>query len=246
MKWQPEEILSILDNCAESCSFPMLDNGYVYLAATRLSLYRSPEDWAMVIEVFGFSPRAGEPDTQIYTFGSRLQRQKTVEDYGSPAAFAAWLKNNPHNESSFISPIEAGDWQDPEDGELLATGRHTLQVRGKTLHTPAAADYAAHAIALEDSSRVHIFELCRLLAALERDAVLATPAERRVSVPAELVQIMQLEEWSHPDLVNDELPSANATLKSLAEVLASGQLAAYKTPEASNTDWRHWPDGGSL
>ena len=93
---------------------------------------------------------------------------------------------------------------------------------------------------------MYIFELCRLLAALERDAVLATPAERRMSVPAELVQIMQLEEWSHPDLVNDELPSSNATLKSLAEVLASGQLAAYKTPEASNTDWRHWPGGGSL
>jgi hypothetical protein len=35
----PEDILSILDGCCGAFSFPMLDNGYVYLAGTRLSLY---------------------------------------------------------------------------------------------------------------------------------------------------------------------------------------------------------------
>ena len=53
------EILEVLDAACDSFAFPMLDNGYVYLAATRLSLFRSAADWAMVIEVFGFSPRAG-------------------------------------------------------------------------------------------------------------------------------------------------------------------------------------------
>ena len=59
MAFDPEEILSILDRCCDAFTFPMLDNGYVYLAATQLSLYRSTMDWAVVIEVFGFSPRAG-------------------------------------------------------------------------------------------------------------------------------------------------------------------------------------------
>jgi hypothetical protein len=59
----------------------MLDNGYVYLAATRLSLYRSATDWAIVIEVFGFSPRAGLPDTHIYTFASRLHDRDPPEGY---------------------------------------------------------------------------------------------------------------------------------------------------------------------
>lgn len=43
-------MLSDLDECYRF-TFPMLDNGYFYLAATRMSLYRSPEDWALVIEV---------------------------------------------------------------------------------------------------------------------------------------------------------------------------------------------------
>ncbi len=51
-----DEILRILDDCGGAFTFPALDNGYVYLAGTRLSLHRSPEDWALVIEVFGFSP----------------------------------------------------------------------------------------------------------------------------------------------------------------------------------------------
>jgi hypothetical protein len=39
--WDAVEILAVLDGCCDSCTFPMLDNGYVYLAATRLSAYRS-------------------------------------------------------------------------------------------------------------------------------------------------------------------------------------------------------------
>jgi uncharacterized protein DUF7003 len=38
MSFDPERILSILDRCCERYAFPMLDNGYVYLAGTRLSL----------------------------------------------------------------------------------------------------------------------------------------------------------------------------------------------------------------
>src|SRR5688572_16028787 len=66
------EILRILDSCCDSYTFPMLDNGYVYPAASRLSLFRSPDDWAMVIELFGFSPRAGLPDLNVSTFASTL------------------------------------------------------------------------------------------------------------------------------------------------------------------------------
>jgi len=63
-----EEVLRVLDEAAESYVLPMRDNGYVYLAATRMSLFVSPADWALVIEVFGFSPRSGLPDVGVWTF----------------------------------------------------------------------------------------------------------------------------------------------------------------------------------
>ena len=45
-----KQILNILDDCCEAFTFPMLDNGYVYPVASRLTLFRSDLDWAIVIE----------------------------------------------------------------------------------------------------------------------------------------------------------------------------------------------------
>ncbi|MDX6381476.1 MAG: hypothetical protein QOI57_2500, partial [Rubrobacteraceae bacterium] len=49
-----QDILAQLDECAGKFGFPMLDNGYVYLADVRLSAYRDDARWALVIEVLGF------------------------------------------------------------------------------------------------------------------------------------------------------------------------------------------------
>jgi hypothetical protein len=113
MDWKPESILSILDGCCEIFSFPMLDNGYVYLAATRLSLYRSETDWAMVIEVFGYSPREGTPSVAIHTFASRLHDRNPPEQYINRSAYENYLANHPHDEFRSAYPIENGHgWQD--------------------------------------------------------------------------------------------------------------------------------------
>jgi len=119
MALDPEEILSILDRCCDEFTFPMLDNGYLYLAATRLSLYRSTTDWAMVIEVFGFSPRAGLPDTGIQTFASRLHDRSPPERFVSREAYERYLANNPHREYRSVFPMHEGSWQDYVAAELL-------------------------------------------------------------------------------------------------------------------------------
>jgi hypothetical protein len=118
MHFDANEILSILDRCCDAFTFPMLDNGYVYLAGTRLSLYRTVENWAMVIEVFGFSPRSGLPDTHIHTFASTLHNRDAPERYAKREAYDNYLANNPHNESRFFYPIDAGVWQDPRTTSL--------------------------------------------------------------------------------------------------------------------------------
>ncbi|MFZ1138757.1 MAG: hypothetical protein WAN76_06250 [Candidatus Sulfotelmatobacter sp.] len=109
MLFEVDNILSVLDRCCDAFTFPMLDNGYVYLAATRLSLYRTAADWAMVIEVFGFSPRSGLPDTHIHTFASSLYNRDAPEKYVNREAHDRYLANNPNNDSRFVYPIDAGD-----------------------------------------------------------------------------------------------------------------------------------------
>lgn len=244
MPHDPKSILQVLDSCCGSFTFPMLDNGYVYLAASRLSLHRSEDDWAMVIEVFGFSPRTGLPDLHVHTFGSRLQNRNRAQDYVTPEAHQAYLASNPNNESRFFYPIDEGAWIDEDESESVSpSGFVTL--RGISICLPSTDQYREAGIDLE-GDRPAIFELCRFLGFHHRDEVLATPSERRVSVPPELTEILVLEDWHHPDVCSEELPSETETFRELADVLATGDLSRYHSTEPHNTHWRHWPDGGTL
>jgi len=247
MAIDPNEILSILDRCCDAFKFPMLDNGYVYLAATRLALYRSATDWAMAIEVFGFSPRAGLPDTHIQTFASRLHDRDPPEHYVNRQAYETYLANNPHNESRTVFPVAEGPWQDAEEIEFVDSKADVIVVRNQAISLPSITDYRRHGIELEEAPRVHVFELCRFLADIARDKVLATPEERRVSVLPDMKQILQLEEWHHPDVVDpEERPSGSKTFQQLAHVLAIGDVTLYKPSQPPNTHWRNWPAGGQL
>jgi len=245
MSHDPRRILAVLDACCETFTFPMLDNGYVYLAATRLSLHCSPADWALAIEVFGYSPRSGSPDVHVYTFASRLHGRKAKEQFITEEAHSRYISLNPHNESQFYFPCD-GSFQDPDDDELLDALATHVVVRGTSIPLPAAFSYAAAGIPLEDPPRVRVFELCRYLAATHRDLVLATPSERTVNIWPGMQQLLVLDEWHHPNLLAGERPSTSATFQHLAAALSVGDAAAYQPGEPPNTHWRFWPDGGSL
>jgi hypothetical protein len=240
------EILRVLDAGAEACAFPMLDNGYVYLAATRLSLHRSADDWALVFEIFGFSPRAGLPDLCVTTFGSRLRDRDPVARYVSRAAYLNYLAGHPNDDSRFFHPIAEGEWQDPESDELVSQDAGEVVLRDRAVQLPGLNDFETLDISLSHGPRIQTFELCRLLAARHRDSVLANRRERRVSVLEELVEIVVLDDWRHPNLVDGERPSQCESFAQLADVLASGDVGRYTANVAPNTDWRNWPNGGTL
>jgi hypothetical protein len=242
----PERILSVLDRCCKAYTFPMLDNGYVYLAATRLSLHRSMTNWAMVIEVFGFSPRAGLPDTHIYTFADRLHDRDPPERYVTREAHERYLAGNPHNESRFVFPIDEGPWQDDENDGFVTKNATEITVRGHALPLPSFDQYSHCGVELEQPPQVRVFELCRILADIAREQVLATPPERSVSVLPDMVQILQVEEWHHPNVVDGDRPSESETFRQFAHVLATGEAGLYRPSRQPNTHWRNWPQGGQL
>ncbi len=240
------QILQILDDCCGSFTFPMLDNGYVYLAGTRLSLYRSPQDWALSIEIFGFSPRAGTPDVTVHTFASRLRDRDKPEKYVKRAAHDAYLRDNPHNDVRTFHPIIDDDWQDDEDPELVSRDAMQVKVRGRTIDLPPATAYEKHGILLEELPRIRVYELCRFLAATALPDVLAATKERRVSVFPEMKDLLVLKQWNHPNIGEDVRPSTWRTFQQLARVLETGDINLYTPTDKPNTHWSHWPDGGTL
>lgn len=246
MRWLGPDILEVLDDCASNFTFPVLDNGYVYPAAARMSAYSSSEDWGLVIEVFGFSPRAGLPDVSLYTFSSNVQHGKVERDFVSREAYERYLASNRFNVMGTAFPILEGSWQDEDDVELVASGASSIHVRHAVLPVPPIEVYTKLEIDLERAPRVQVFELCRALAASDRDLVLATRQERVANLPSDCEEILLANDWYHPDVVSGELPSNTETFVQLAEALAARNPVLYRPSRPPNTHWRNWPEAGLL
>lgn len=241
-----DEILRILDESAQAFVFPMLDNGYVYLAASRLTLFRSATDWAMVFEIFGFSPRAGMPDLMVTTIGSTIRRQKEATDFVSEDAFRQYVASNPNWDIQNYWPVVSDAWIDPEDGERVAAGNPQIVLRDRAVTAPAPAELTRAGIDLSDPPHVQVFEMCRWLADTDRSAILATEAERVGNLPEGLELLAVLDDWQHPDLVDPGCPpSSTDSFRSMAEALAAGDSRLIST-DPGNAHWRNWPDGGTL
>jgi hypothetical protein len=222
----------------------MLDNGYVYLAAARLSLFRSDTDWAVVFEVFGFSPRAGMPDTSVTTIASEITNRKTPEDYATPKAFQAYLDRNPFWDQYSVSPIENDDWLDPDTAELARPGA-TLILRGQPILVPDVAAFKAAGITPSEVQPT-TFETCRYLAHHHREQVLCSQDEIRHHIPVDMTLLAQFDDWHHPDLAGQEPPSRSVSVQRIAIMLTENRITKICPAGAANTHWRNWPDGGTL
>lgn len=229
-----KEILAQFDRCAAEFTFPMLDNGYVYLADVRLEAYRDEARWALVIEVVGVHNRASGHDginNCLHLFGNCLKRPPGTanEDF-----------------LHLTDDGAEGPIFDEYSLDIVRPDARSIGVRGRavefTLDTP---EFAKYGIDLE-SAEVHTHELLRLLIEQDRVPFLATEAELRNRVPPDLPMVLRLDEWHHPDLAAGEVPSGSETFQMIAEVLVTGDSFRYRPAKPPNTHWKHWPEGGTL
>jgi hypothetical protein len=230
-----QEILTQLDYCAKVFEFPMLDNGYVYLADTRMSVYASQRNWAIIIEVLGYNPRAwktGGFDNCLYCFGNFLTSKNGTEN------------------ANFLFPISDGVSAPlfaETQPEIINPFAKDLKIRDTSFPIPNSPDdYASNGIILESPPSVHAFEFLRLLAVTYRDILLATEAELRARLAGNIPLMLQLNEWYHPDIVTGAKPSENETFILIAEMIDKIDTGIYHPSKLPNTHWSKWKDGGTL
>lgn len=237
-------VLRILDASAEQFVFPMLDNGYIYPAAARLSVFSGKDGWAVVFENFGYFTRVGIPDTSITTIGEGIIRPEKVSDFISQQAFETFCRVNEFWRQDNEAPLEEGDWIDDENLDMMRVGCTAIPLRGSLLPIPPLAELNEIGQRGGIRNPFHLANIARFLSAHHRENILAVEEFKRI--PKGWTQLLRLDEWRHPDVVYPECkPSTSATMRSLAEVIATGDASQYK-PENPNTHWRHWPEGGTL
>ena len=109
------EILDQLDAAAETFVFPDLGHGYHYAVDARLHAYGDAQRWALMVEVVGYSPRAGNLDDVLHVFGNCLTE-------GEPG----------FGNHDFLPRID--NWDEIEDPDQPETYRgNPIVVRGQSI-----------------------------------------------------------------------------------------------------------------
>ncbi|WP_276479816.1 DUF7003 family protein [Paraflavitalea pollutisoli] len=229
------DILQQLDMCADEFQFPMFDNGYVYLVDSRLSAYRNEKEWALLIEVVGYSYRGGGHDGIT----------NCLHVYGNCLPFGPGTRNE--NFLYLTADSEEGETFDEEYEQALNPTTNSMQLREQKITIPHDIDYYKSAgVDLENPPKVNIWEFLRGINLGYKEQFLATEKEIRQRIPADLPRVLLLDEWFHPDLASEEKPGNHRTFQMIAQVLETGNPRLYQPTEQPNNHWKNWPLGGTL
>ena len=250
-----QDVLDHMDNCIIDepyCFFMDLGHGYFCTANSRLTLYADDSRWAIVFEKCGYHNRASEIALELNFFGNCLHNQ---ERGGLDDRYVCNAKHFPLVDWDALKEIETGF-------ESLSPAATAVRLRGKPVKIPNTKDGFAgwvpdiHEKDDVEFPRPRFEDLGRFLAFEYADLCRATDDEKRVCLPADLPEIMTLDEWHHrryyhyvngPDneLMGDA-PSSYETFPLIAEVLATGDSSRFRPTLPPNTHWSNWPDAGSL
>lgn len=224
-----QRIFEDLDKHASEFNFPVLDNAYVEMAATRMTVFKGREDWVLAFEVLGYSTQEGAFVDDLYAFGSCLEKEGFVNS--RTIMFAAI-------ESPLIDPsTEAwiADWQG-----------WAVVVRGKTYSfSPQREEYTAHGIDVPlngGPGSLRESQLMRFFVHSEgtRELYMAEPELRQeLHLPPEMPVFLQTEQWEHPDIAGQEKPSENVSIRSILAALDSDSPLDFQRG-CPNTEWWRW------
>lgn len=258
MKLDPRSILNVFDACFERGTFPTPFQAGLP-AASRLTLHRSDDGWALVVEAFGYDPRSRESSLVVRTIADRLANRRRLDEYVDVAAWERYLDENRYHEVRHFHPLDVEPWWEgpgtdrgdenseapPHGPDLIPSNVQAVVLRGRRIPLPTADSYARLGIIPKHAAGIAPEELCRYLASTAREDVLATPEERRCSLVPEVRQILQVEEWYDPSVCDWEPPGYFETFRLIAQVLATGDPGLYRPSDSANSDWRRMedPDG---
>jgi hypothetical protein len=210
-----DEVLAQLDSAADGFRFPDLNHGFRYAVDARLRALGDAARWALVVETAGYSPRGGRLVDVVHTFGNCLTS-------GEPG----YENEDVHDRIGNPGPAESQGCPERFSGAV------PLVVSGQVIPVGAPPG--------EELSATF-----RRLVPDHRDLLFGDDAQVRRRLPADLPQLLQLEEWNQPDLFVTP-PSQSETYQLVAAVLQTLDPARYRPALAPNTHWSNWPDSGSL
>lgn len=211
-----DEILKQFDESACDCTFPDLGHIYYYAVDKRLHAFRDDQRWAVIVETVGYTPRATSLDDVLHIFGNCLTSGRPGFENGD----FLYRIDNPYD----VIDRDSGCFYRPTVPFII---------RGQEITVPAEAGE-------------NICDVVRRLVPEHREVLFADEAELRRRIPADLPEILRLDEWHQREFpYEDDPPSNHEVYQQIAEVLVSGDVTRYAPTLSPNTHWSNWPESGT-
>lgn len=216
-------ILNELDTHAKQFDFPVLDNANWCVGDVRLSAFAG-QDWLLVFEILVFNFRSFEFVNTVYAYGSNLVH----------SGYQTSLRLLDISEDSPFEDELGNDILDIEDFTLVINGENkrfspsksdfeSLGLPMNLLMQPTERMFRYVCAVMHPRFFLSVSELCKLLGS------------------SEIPLILQLTQWSHPDIAAGELPSQNECMKQIARAIQMRDSGKYSCPPTSmNTHWANW------
>ena len=234
-----EEVLITLAEQQRSLSF-LINDGRQHFADARLSVFRSDEQFAVLVEFVHFFYGLDDFVNQLCWAGNCL-----VEDI-SKAAFA--------NQNLIQEVPDAPLWKEDEYLHWLANSAgFSIQVKGQRHDfAPSHEDYARAGIVFEEEqsgpNSIKPAELLRFVSVALNHPFFLSEEELRFLIQPEdepqMLLLLQTDFWQHPEIILDfaedkDLIHNIPCWQILSRAIVSSDLSEWNAQDTSkfNTDW---------
>ena len=226
-KIKSARILKVLDELAEECNFPILDNVNTHLGCIRLTAFRDETEWLIAFDEIDFDLADRRFIASVFGYGNKLERQGVQNE-----SFEMFL------------PGPYDPWFDEHGKFHLDPGVFSIAIRGRTRRfKPTEEEYRVAGIKLRSKMPAPA-KILRYLCHACRDELRLSDRELLQACGRQkygLRKFLQVEDYYHPDLGGGELPGSTETFRSLAAGLEANDPKRF-VPGDSNTHWSLWPD----
>lgn len=244
MSINADEVLDVLDRHINDGPMMFQLWTHFFLADTRLSVFRSKDEWAVFIEIVCFRPGQEDSSLETWCYGNCLSEPALLW-YDTPYRFCQIDEDNPKYSTYPETPFQfCVDWDNkrlefsptPEEcaalGIVIApdikeqgnhVGAHILRFLCERLNHPFFAPESALRQLLEESW--HEDETPRV---------------------GEMALLWQTQRWRHPAITGayegEERPRVLPYFHALAQGIETGSITELEQqdPITFNTDWRIW------
>jgi len=231
MNFTKKDILDQMDREAEDYNFPLYlgDEDYVFHMDGRIHAFCDEKRWAVLIEHLCYNPRGGEIDgvnIRIFAYGNCLLKPAGWDPLSDLKIFS-YVPEKHHLYDSYFEEVP---------NEAVA-----VKIRDKII--PIENDpelYIKSGVKDYKDSSIHISELIRFLLIDHKDIMMANDSDLEMYIPIDIPRILLLQQWYHPFMFDELLPSEVETFQLIAEVLETKDKSRYAPKNQPNTYWKNW------